>query len=49
LKLDAQLKVEDHKVAVNGGEIRVRAVIPTLGSETFPLLVYFHGGGAMVQ
>ncbi|KAI0029654.1 Alpha/Beta hydrolase protein, partial [Vararia minispora EC-137] len=29
------------------GEIRVRVVIPSTSGETFPLLVFFHGGGFM--
>ncbi|KAI0053261.1 alpha/beta-hydrolase [Auriscalpium vulgare] len=44
---DAQYRVEDHKVPVDDGEIVVRVVTPgsnDLG-ETFPVIVWFHGGG----
>ncbi|KAJ3486739.1 hypothetical protein NLI96_g4024 [Meripilus lineatus] len=40
--------VQDYKVPVDGGEILVRAVTPTPieGEDgTFPLLVWYHGGG----
>ncbi|KAI0032469.1 Alpha/Beta hydrolase protein [Vararia minispora EC-137] len=38
--------VEDYTVTVDGGEIVVRVAIPRSSeNETFPLLVYFHGGG----
>ncbi|ETW74934.1 Esterase/lipase/thioesterase, partial [Heterobasidion irregulare TC 32-1] len=38
---------KDHRVAVQGGEIVVRSVVPTLqvAGETFPLLVWYHAGG----
>ncbi|KZV73328.1 hypothetical protein PENSPDRAFT_683003 [Peniophora sp. CONT] len=38
--------VHDHEVAVSGGAIIVRAIVPTAPSGTgFPVLVYMHGGG----
>ncbi|KAI0633375.1 Alpha/Beta hydrolase protein [Trametes polyzona] len=38
--------VKDHTVPVNGGEITVRAIVPVVEdpSETFPVLVFLHGG-----
>ncbi|EJF65222.1 hypothetical protein DICSQDRAFT_166274 [Dichomitus squalens LYAD-421 SS1] len=38
---------EDHKVLVENGEINVRVVVPTSEDKekTFPVLVWFHGGG----
>ena len=38
---------KDYKVAVQGGEIVVRSVVPTsqVAGETFPLLVWYHAGG----
>ncbi|KAF7333119.1 Abhydrolase-3 domain-containing protein [Mycena venus] len=48
LPSDSAYKLEDHTVAVEGGEIIVRTVSPILaGGENGPLpvLVYFHGGG----
>jgi acetyl esterase len=36
--------VRDHRVAVEGGEIRVRTFTPS-GAAPHPALVYFHGGG----
>ena len=39
----------DHKVPVDGGEILVRSVVPTPNEGedgTYPLLVWYHGGGA---
>lgn len=38
---------KDHRVAVQGGEIVVRSVVPTsqVAGETFPLLVWYHAGG----
>ncbi|KAI0655774.1 Alpha/Beta hydrolase protein [Cubamyces menziesii] len=37
----------DRSVPVEGGQITVRCLVPTVGDEkeTFPLLVYIHGGG----
>ncbi|KAF7318089.1 Abhydrolase-3 domain-containing protein [Mycena chlorophos] len=47
LPKDEDYTVTDHKVAVQDGEIVVRCVVPTPKSEkeTFPLLVWSHGGG----
>ncbi|KAI0061914.1 hypothetical protein BV25DRAFT_1947234 [Artomyces pyxidatus] len=44
---DSKYRVEDHKVSVEGGEITVRVVIPNSGDagETYPLVVWMHGGG----
>ncbi|KAJ3486725.1 hypothetical protein NLI96_g4018 [Meripilus lineatus] len=45
---DSTYSVHDYKVPVDGGEILVRGVIPspTEGEDrTFPLLVWYHGGG----
>ncbi|KAF8167082.1 Alpha/Beta hydrolase protein [Mycena galopus ATCC 62051] len=46
---DSMYKVEDHPIAIEDGEIYVRTVSPTpRGNETeFPVLVYFHPGGAI--
>ncbi|KAK7682276.1 hypothetical protein QCA50_014479 [Cerrena zonata] len=41
---ESEYTVEDHAVSVEGGEIRVRSVVPK-GGEDLPLLVWFHGGG----
>jgi acetyl esterase/lipase len=43
-------KLEDHIIAVEDGEISVRAISPTPTENEdpeFPVLVYFHGGGAI--
>ncbi|KAI0757825.1 alpha/beta-hydrolase [Daedaleopsis nitida] len=42
--------VEDHRVPVEGGEITVRSLVPTGedSTATFPVLVWFHGGGWIV-
>ncbi|KAI0328805.1 alpha/beta-hydrolase [Cubamyces sp. BRFM 1775] len=42
--------VEDHLVAVEGGEISVRCLVPVVkyADETFPVLVFMHGGGMCV-
>lgn len=48
---DSTYSVHDYKVPVDGGEILVRGVIPspTEGEDrTFPLLVWYHGGGAPI-
>ncbi|KAJ8462286.1 hypothetical protein ONZ51_g11002 [Trametes cubensis] len=39
--------VQDHPVAVEGGEISVRSLVPVVedANETFPVLVFIHGGG----
>ncbi|KAH9900733.1 Alpha/Beta hydrolase protein [Cubamyces lactineus] len=39
--------VQDHLVAVEGGEISVRCLVPVVedANETFPVLVFMHGGG----
>ncbi|KAJ6566607.1 Alpha/Beta hydrolase protein [Mycena capillaripes] len=44
---DSMYSVENHKVAVEGGEIDVRIVIPRPEDkhQQFPVLVWFHGGG----
>ncbi|KZV69949.1 hypothetical protein PENSPDRAFT_463494 [Peniophora sp. CONT] len=43
---DVKYQVNDHTVAVQGGDITVRVVIPSESKDvTFPMLVYFHGGG----
>ncbi|KZV73093.1 hypothetical protein PENSPDRAFT_318810 [Peniophora sp. CONT] len=42
---DAKYQVDDHTVAVQGGDITVRVVIPSDSrGATFPMLVYIHGG-----
>ncbi|KAL6303667.1 Alpha/Beta hydrolase protein [Sparassis latifolia] len=45
--LPAELRVVDHKVPVEAGEITVRSLVPSAATKgkTFPLLVWFHGGG----
>ncbi|KAI0053263.1 hypothetical protein FA95DRAFT_1552779 [Auriscalpium vulgare] len=47
VRTDAKYSVKDHTVAVEGGEIIVRVVIPEPiePTQTFPVLVWFHGGG----
>ena len=44
---DAKYRVQDYKVPVEGGEITVRAVIPSIEDEEqkYPLLFWTHGGG----
>ncbi|KAI0301656.1 Alpha/Beta hydrolase protein [Multifurca ochricompacta] len=44
---DANYRVQDYKVPVEGGEITVRAVIPGTGDEgqQYPFLFWTHGGG----
>ncbi|THH13380.1 hypothetical protein EW146_g6833 [Bondarzewia mesenterica] len=46
--VDSEYRVEDHNVAVENGEIRVRCLIPTpagVQGRTYPVLVWYHGGG----
>ncbi|KZT34668.1 hypothetical protein SISSUDRAFT_1052467 [Sistotremastrum suecicum HHB10207 ss-3] len=46
--VDQGLRVTDHDIAVNGGNITVRAYIPEAGAnETFALMLWMHGGGYM--
>jgi acetyl esterase/lipase len=48
--LDSMYKLENHTVAVEDGDICIRTVSPTPRedeSPEFPVLVYFHGGGAV--
>src|SRR5262249_10914624 len=40
-------RVEDHRVAVEGGAIAVRCYTPA-GRPPFPALVFFHGGGWVI-
>jgi acetyl esterase len=40
-------RVEDHRVAVEGGHITVRCYTPA-GSGPFPALIFFHGGGWVI-
>ncbi|KAL6305735.1 Alpha/Beta hydrolase protein [Sparassis latifolia] len=41
--------VKDHTIPVEGAEIVVRCVVPAPSADkTFPVLVWFHGGGWMV-
>ncbi|KAH9886486.1 Alpha/Beta hydrolase protein [Cubamyces lactineus] len=42
--------VNDYNIPVEGGEILVRCLVPVVGDEqeTFPVLVYIHGGGMCV-
>ena len=46
--VESAYTVEDKLVPVEGGEIRVRCIVPTRGdqSQTFPVLVWYHSGGA---
>ncbi|KAK7682273.1 hypothetical protein QCA50_014476 [Cerrena zonata] len=41
---ESEYTVQDHVVPVEGGEIKIRSVVPK-GGEEFPLLVWYHGGG----
>ncbi|KAL4242700.1 AB hydrolase superfamily protein [Abortiporus biennis] len=48
LPQENEYELKDRNIPVEGGEIRVRTVVPTVRSsptEAFPLLVWFHGGG----
>lgn len=49
LPKDTEYNVLDHKIeSINGGESEIRCLIPTpagKSEETFPLLVWYHGGG----
>ncbi|KAJ7915033.1 Alpha/Beta hydrolase protein [Mycena leptocephala] len=48
---DSQYAVENYTIAVEGGEICVRAIMPTpIGEESvgFPIMVWFHGGGGIL-
>ncbi|KAI0053262.1 hypothetical protein FA95DRAFT_1601282 [Auriscalpium vulgare] len=47
VRADARYSIEDHTIPVEGGEIIVRVVTPepTELEQTFPVLVWFHGGG----
>ncbi|KAL0959754.1 hypothetical protein HGRIS_011444 [Hohenbuehelia grisea] len=42
-------RVWNHKIPVEGGKIKIRCVMPTPAhaDETFPLLIWYHGGGWM--
>ncbi|KAJ6566623.1 Alpha/Beta hydrolase protein [Mycena capillaripes] len=44
---DSTYTIENHKVAVEGGKIDVRVIIPSPedNRQEFPVLVWFHGGG----
>ncbi|KAI0708768.1 Alpha/Beta hydrolase protein [Cerioporus squamosus] len=45
----SQYILSDERVAVKGGEITIRYVRPAAGDgDTFPVLVWFHGGGWML-
>ena len=46
--VESAYTVEDKLVPVEGGEIRVRCIVPTRGdqSQTFPVLGWYHSGGA---
>ncbi|KAL6308625.1 Alpha/Beta hydrolase protein [Sparassis latifolia] len=46
LPAESAYRVEDHKIAVEDGEITVRCLTPTTGDaeERFPLLIWFHAG-----
>ncbi|KAL4242701.1 AB hydrolase superfamily protein, partial [Abortiporus biennis] len=48
LPAENEYELRDRNIPVQGGEIRVRTVVPTArhqSSEPFPLFVWFHGGG----
>lgn len=44
---ESEYRLENRKVPVEGGEIIVRVLTPTTSSDgdTFPVLVWYHGGG----
>ncbi|CAL1713861.1 unnamed protein product [Somion occarium] len=52
LPSESEYRIEDHLVPVDGGEIKVRCVIPTSSEHhdkgPLPLLVWYHGGGYCV-
>jgi len=43
----SELRVEDFRIPVDGGEITIRCTVPTSGgaNATFPVLVWYHSGG----
>jgi acetyl esterase/lipase len=49
--LDSKYIVENHTIAVEDGEICIRTISPTPTTDespTFPVLIYFHGGGSFL-
>ncbi|KAJ7465459.1 Alpha/Beta hydrolase protein, partial [Mycena galericulata] len=51
LPKDTEYRIADHKLDVVDGTIRVRSLIPVAkerSHQTFPLMVWFHGGGWMI-
>ncbi|AWR96762.1 alpha/beta hydrolase fold domain-containing protein [Acidianus sulfidivorans JP7] len=44
-KKEENIQVEDIKIPVDGGEIKTRIYYPERKRESYPLLVYYHGGG----
>lgn len=43
-----QYTVTEKQVPVDGGEIVVRCYAPT-GDDTYPILVWYHGGGLLLD
>ncbi|KAJ7780599.1 Alpha/Beta hydrolase protein [Mycena maculata] len=45
LPKETEYRVIDHQVDVANGKIRVRIIIPTSSVQTYPLMLWIHGGG----
>lgn len=47
LSSESSYSLEDRLVPVEGGEVKVRIVVPATENKdkTFPVIVWYHGGG----